>query len=70
MDDQPAGGIQMRAFRVLAIVMALVMLVGGVTVCCAWIMIEGSLPIPLASAALASLGATVLFLELQDRASA
>ena len=56
----------MRAFRMLSVSMALVMLVGGVLVCCAWLLIEGSLPIPLASAALALLGATVLIVEFQD----
>jgi hypothetical protein len=56
----------MRAFRILSVSMALVMLVGGVSVCCVWFLIEGSLPIPLASAALASLGATVLIMEFRD----
>jgi hypothetical protein len=64
------GKSLMRVFRILAIGMALVMLIGGSTVCCAWILLEGSLPVPLASAMLATLGATVLFLELEDRASA
>lgn len=59
----------MRAFKAVAIVMALIMLVGGTTVCCAWLLMEGTLPIPIASAALAGLGATVLILELQDHAS-
>jgi hypothetical protein len=62
-----AGESLMRVFRILAIVMALVMLISGSVVCCAWIMLDGSLPIPLASAALASLGAAVLLLEFQDR---
>lgn len=57
----------MRAFSVVAITLALMMLVGGAVVCCTWLLIEGSFPIPLASAAMASLGAAVLFLELQEK---
>ena len=53
-------------FRVAEIIIAVVMLIAGVTVCCIWLLLDGSLPIPLASAALASLGAAVLFLELHE----
>jgi len=60
----------MRLFKIVAIAMALVMLIGGSIVSCRWLLIEGTLPIPLASASLAVLGASVLFLELQDHASA
>ena len=71
MHDAFAGGcFQMRAFSVMAITLALVMLVGGAIVCCTWLIIEGSLPIPLASAAMASLAAAVLFLELQEKRQA
>ena len=55
-----------EAFRIAEIIMAIVMLIAGATVSCIWILLDGSLPIPLASAALASLGAAVLFLELRE----
>ena len=60
----------MSIFRIVAIAMSVVMLVGGAIVSCTWLILDGSLPIPLASAVLASLGAAVLFLEIKDQASA
>jgi hypothetical protein len=59
----------MRGFRIVAIAMVLIMLLGG-SIVSVWFLTEGSLPIPIASGALAALGASVLFLELQDQASA
>jgi CHASE2 domain-containing sensor protein len=54
------------AFRVAEIITAVVMLIAGLTVCSIWLLLDGSLPIPLASGALASLGVAVLLLELHE----
>ena len=59
----------MSAFRIVAIIMALVMVIGGTIVSCTWLLIEGTLLIPMAAGTLAALGISVLILELQEHAS-
>jgi hypothetical protein len=64
------SNVGMSAFRVIAVVLSLVMLIGGTVISCLWLKIEGTFQIPIAAAVLAALGAAVLFLELQDERSA
>jgi hypothetical protein len=46
----------MRTFKIVAIVMALFILISGSIESCAWLLIDGNLPIPPAGAALAAFG--------------
>ena len=59
----------MSALRVVAIIMALVMIVGGTIVSCTWLLIEGTPLVPMAAGTLVALGISVLILELQEHAS-